>query len=683
MTFKFRTEINKPKRLVVKIGSSVIADDSGNLDLDKLKSISDDISELKSEGVEVVIVSSGAILAGSKSLKGDRKDVRYLQALSAIGQPELVNQYSNFFSQHNIKTAQILLTHDTFRHPKSLNNVKNTISCLLENSIVPILNENDSVSYEEITLGDNDNLAVLTSELINADLLLILSSADGLFTDDPSSDDAKAISLVNPSDKLEAIKVSSISSTGRGGMKSKLSSARKASSIGINTIVAGKDFSNPVNRALTKSVGTFFVASASDIKKETSAQDVAKNAKIAARELLTISKEQRNNALKNISSAITANKEKIIRENLKDIKYAESNNFSKALVDRLLLTEDRIEAMADGVSNIEAQDEVIGNTVSESKRPDGLTICKEQVALGVILMIFESRPNVVVDCAALAIKSGNAIILKGGKEAYYSNLILSEIINEAIDKILPNNTIQTLASNDRSLVQNLLSQNEYIDVVIPRGGEGLVNYVYQNSKIPVIAHFKGLCHVYIDETANQAKAQEVCINAKTQRPGVCNAMETLLINKNIDDSFIINLCTSLKELNTELIADEYLCSKFSDLDLSIASDSDWSTEYLSNKLSIKSVESLDEAISHINQFGSNHTEAIICEDDQKAQKFKDSIDASCIMINASTRFNDGGELGLGAEIGISTTKLHAYGPMGASELTTKRYVVVGDGHTRK
>lgn len=406
-------------------------------------------------------------------------------------------------------------------------------------------------------------------------------------------------------------------------------------------------------------------------------EDVAKNAKNAAQNLLAISESDRNLVLMNIASLLIERTDDIIDENNKDIELALASGLTTAMVDRLSLSQSRLAAMSQSVKNIAEQPQVANEIVSELKREDGLIIQKQRIPIGVLAMIFESRPNVVVDCSALAVKSGNAIILKGGKEAKHSNLILADIVNQAIADILPKHTVQLVTSRDD--VRQLLEQVDYIDLVIPRGGESLVNYVVNNSKIPVLAHYKGLCHIYIDATANLQNAIEIVINSKVQRPGVCNALETLLLDEQLSDEFILDLFRQMQEKSVELRICE-ACPKTSLT--KNASELDWSTEYLDKILSVKRVKNVQAACQHIKQYGSQHTEAILSTDEDSINYFQQNVDASSIMINASTRFNDGGEYMLGAELGISTTKIHAYGPMGAKEMTITRHLVIGEGHIR-
>lgn len=410
---------------------------------------------------------------------------------------------------------------------------------------------------------------------------------------------------------------------------------------------------------------------------------LAKNAKTASKKLRGLDSKTRKELLLNLSKQVEENMEKIIEANKKDLSFAEETNLNSALKDRLLLNEERIKSMALGVKQIAEQDEVVGSFYSEFKNEEGLTVKRQRIPLGVILMIFESRPNVVIDCAALALKSSNAIILKGGKEAKHSNEILGQIIQEAITEYVPKDCVQVLASDSREEVNALLSMEDSIDVVIPRGGEKLIEHVYKNAKMPVIAHFRGLCHMYLDKEANVEKALALVVNAKTQRTGVCNAIETLLVHEDLLNKISKPLVENLQAKGTEIRADEIFMKSADNTSLKKANTEDWDTEYLENILSIKTVKNIDEAIEHIDKYGSFHTECIVSEDPKACEKFQLNVDASCIAVNASTRFNDGGQLGLGAELGISTTKFHAYGPMGAEQMTTSRFVVVGDGNIRK
>ncbi|MFA5582710.1 MAG: glutamate-5-semialdehyde dehydrogenase [Bacteriovoracaceae bacterium] len=406
---------------------------------------------------------------------------------------------------------------------------------------------------------------------------------------------------------------------------------------------------------------------------------LAQKAKSANKKMRLLDDKTRNSLLLKLAHTIRLKEKDILLANSKDMKDA--GDLSEALRDRLLLNIDRIESMATTIEELAQQKEVIGHIEKEFIRSDGLHIQKVRIPLGVILMIFESRPNVIIDAAALAIKSSNCIILKGGKEAKHSNEILGNIVKEVIKDELPLECIQVLSSTQRGQVDELLSLNQYIDVVIPRGGEELISYVYEKAKMAVIAHYKGLCHLFVDKSARVDHAKEIIINAKVQRPGVSNAIETLLIHKDIVETIGIEILNELEKHKTQIRVDS-LFNSLASTNYPLASDVDWETEYLDNVISVKVVGDVDEAIEHIEKYGTLHTEGIISEDSANIKKFILSTDSSCVMINASTRFNDGGQLGLGAELGISTSKIGVYGPMGAEQMTTCRYIVTGQGHIR-
>jgi glutamate-5-semialdehyde dehydrogenase len=391
---------------------------------------------------------------------------------------------------------------------------------------------------------------------------------------------------------------------------------------------------------------------------------LARKAKEASLKLQGLSEEMRLTALDAISKALITHKDEILAENKKDLEEARKNNLSSAIVDRLTLTDKSILNLSVMCTDVANQKQVVGMIVESHTRQDGLLIQKQRIPLGVIGMIFESRPNVVVDGAALAIKSGNAIILKGGKEAQYSNRKLFEIINTATHSVLPEGSLNLVET--REDVAELLKLNQYIDLMVPRGGSSLINHVKAHATMPVVAHDKGLCHIYVHKDC-AVDAEAVVLNAKVQRPGVCNALETLILHENYPHND--NILKALKEAGVEIKHP--------------ASEEDYATEWLDKKLSLKMVKTHEEAIEHIKKYTSHHTEAVLAQDPKVIEDFMNSLDASCIAINASTRFNDGGELGLGAELGISTSKLHAYGPMGANEMTTTRFIVTGNGHIRK
>lgn len=417
---------------------------------------------------------------------------------------------------------------------------------------------------------------------------------------------------------------------------------------------------------------------------KTYVETLGKTARKAAAQLVSVSGAKKVAALNRMARGIREAKQQLIDANAKDIAAAEAAGLAKPLIERLKLNDKRIESMAAGVEQIAAQVDPVGQTLEGYVRPNGLRIEKRRVPIGVVLFFYESRPNVTSDAAALCIKSGNAIILRGGKEAIHSNREITRIVSQSLGEGgLPPGTVQIVESTDRALVPLLLKQDRYIDLVIPRGGESLIRAVVQDSTIPVLKHFTGNCHLYIDSSAVniEQKVREVCVNAKTSYPGgaVCNAVEHLLFHKD-SIALIPKVLKDLEDRGVEIRGDERTRGAYPSA--RTATDDDWAAEYLSFIVGVKVVNSMDDAIEHINEYGSHHTDGILATDNSTIDEFVNRVDSASVMINASTRFADGGEYGLGAEIGISTDKLHARGPMGASDLTTYKWIVTGDGHCR-
>jgi glutamate-5-semialdehyde dehydrogenase len=410
-------------------------------------------------------------------------------------------------------------------------------------------------------------------------------------------------------------------------------------------------------------------------------KEMAKAAKAASRLLRKVDRGTKDIALRMMADMLYKRREDIIRENKKDLKLAEKRGLTSAMIDRLTLDEKTILSMAEGLREIAGLPDPVGEVTGMWKRPNGLMVGRVRIPLGVIGFIYESRPNVTVDAAGLCLKSGNAVILKGGSEAINSNLILEEILKDALDETgLPQKAIQVIPTTDRKAVSILLGLEDYVDIIIPRGGEGLIRFVAEHSRIPVLKHYKGVCHIYVDESADIGTALDVCFNAKVQRPGVCNAMETMLVHDKIAEDFLPPMADKLREAGVEIRG----CPRtLSLIPYAVpAKEADWPAEYLDLILAVMIVSSMDEALDHIEKYGSNHTEAIITKDYERSRRFLAEVDSSVVLVNASTRFNDGYQLGLGAEIGINTSKLHAFGPMGLEELTTKKFIVYGDGQVR-
>ncbi|MGB7293505.1 MAG: glutamate-5-semialdehyde dehydrogenase [Thermodesulfobacteriota bacterium] len=428
----------------------------------------------------------------------------------------------------------------------------------------------------------------------------------------------------------------------------------------------------------------------SEIKTRSSLQDtqftqianeIALKAKDASNSLAKVTSRSKDEGLLAMSRLISSESSFIIEENNKDIEDAKSKGLSSAFIDRLTLNPARIKAISDGLTEIVALRDPVGEILRMWKRPNGLVVGKMRIPIGVIGIIYESRPNVTADGAGLCIKAGNAVILRGGSESIRSNLAIGELLRKALREAdLPEDSIQVVPVADRAFVLEMLKLEDLIDLIIPRGGEGLIRFVTENSRIPVLKHYKGVCHIFVDEYADLEMAENVCINAKVQRPGVCNAVETLLVHKVIAEKFLPGLVKRLQAAKVEIRG----CSRTKQIVPLVkdATEGDWFNEYLDLIINVKVVDNMEDAISHIEKYGSNHTEAIITKSYHNAQYFLNSVNSSTVLVNASTRFSDGFELGLGAEIGISTSKLHAYGPMGLEELTVTKYIIYGDGQIR-
>jgi len=415
---------------------------------------------------------------------------------------------------------------------------------------------------------------------------------------------------------------------------------------------------------------------------EQTIDELAKKAKVASASLISLTTETKNQILSTMADLLALNKQHLQAENVKDLEKGQQKGLSPAMLDRLRLSDEVVDSMISALRELCMLPDPVGKIENFVKRPNGLQVGRMRVPLGVIAMIYESRPNVTVDAAALCLKAGNAIILRGGSEAIHSNIALATILQQALrEHNIDPNAVQIIPVNDRLAINHLLTLEEEIDLVIPRGGEGLIRFVSEISRIPVLKHYKGVCHLFVDKDADLDKATPLVINSKTHRPGVCNALEGLLVHKDVAEKYLPVIAEALTVLGVELRG----CPTSVKIANQIkkATEEDWGTEFLDYILCVKVVQNFEEAKRYIQKYGSQHTESIITENYSTAQRFVAEVDASAVMVNTSTRFNDGGQLGLGAEIGISTTKLHAYGPMGLEELTTRKFVVFGQGQIRQ
>lgn len=408
---------------------------------------------------------------------------------------------------------------------------------------------------------------------------------------------------------------------------------------------------------------------------------IAEKAKNASRFLATLSTGLKNQALVEMADCLEENQHRLITENQKDISAGKKAGLSRPMMDRLKLTQSVIRGMSEGLREVARLSDPVGEVVKMWKRPNGLRVGKMRIPIGVIGIIYESRPNVTSDAAGLCLKSGNSVILRGGSEAFHSNQAIGQILRQVLVRLkIPEDAIQVVPFAGREAIREMLQLEDQIDLIIPRGGEELIRFVTNHSKIPIIKHYKGVCHIFIDESADPEMATRICLNAKVQKPGVCNAVETLLVHEKVARPLLKKIAKALQKEGVELRG----CPKTRRILPTIkeAVEDDWYREYLDLILSVKVVNGIDEAMEHIAFYGSSHTESILTSNYQNAERFIREVNSSCVLVNASTRFNDGFELGLGAEIGISTSKLHAFGPMGLEELTTTKFIVYGNGQTR-
>jgi glutamate-5-semialdehyde dehydrogenase len=414
---------------------------------------------------------------------------------------------------------------------------------------------------------------------------------------------------------------------------------------------------------------------------ETIVTEMARQARWASRKLVALPPSVKDTVLLKTANALMEHRDFIAEQNQLDLEAGRKKGLSSSMLDRLSLNDKVIASMIQGLEEVAALPDPVGEIDDMKRRPSGILVGRMRVPLGVVGMIYESRPNVTIDAAALCLKAGNAVLLRGGSESIHSNLALAKILQDVLEsEDVDSASVQVIPVIDRYAVNVMLAQEEYIDLIIPRGGENLIRFVSETSRIPVLKHYKGVCHAYIDSTADIDDAIRIVVNSKAQRPGVCNALEGMLVHKDLAENFLSQASKKLVAAGVELRGCERSCALVPEIKQ--ASDDDWGTEFLELKMIVKVVDDMDEAIRYIDQYGSQHTEVIVTNSYVNGQRFLREVDASAVMINASTRFNDGGEFGLGAEIGISTSKLHAYGPMGLEELTTRKFIVYGEGEVR-
>ncbi|KAJ9548177.1 hypothetical protein OSB04_020720 [Centaurea solstitialis] len=680
-----RAFVKNVKRVVVKVGTAVVTRDDGRLAVGRLGAIFEQLEKLNSRGFDIILVTSGAVGAGRQRLKYRKMinssfaDLQKPQveldgkACAAVGQNGLMALYDTLFSQLDVTSSQLLVTDNDFKNADFRVQLCQTVDSLLDLRSIPIFNENDAIStrrapYEDSSgiFWDNDSLAALLATELKADLLVLLSDVDGLYSGPPSDPRSKLIHTYIKQKHQKAISFGDKSRMGRGGMDAKVKAASKAAYSGTPVVIASGYAANNIIKVLNgERVGTLFHKDAHMWipVTEIGPHEMAGSAREASRRLQALTTAERKKILVDVAAALEANEQFIMLENDADVEAAREAGYDEAL----------IRALAESVRKLAEMEEPIGHVLKRTELAEGLVLEKKTCPLGVLLIVFESRPDALVQIASLAIRSGNGLLLKGGKEAKRSNAILHKVITSALPESVGTKLIGLLTSREE--IPELLKLDDVIDLVIPRGSNKLVSQIKSSTKIPVLGHSDGICHVYVDKAANLEMAKKIVLDAKTDYPAACNAMETLLVHKDLSTSGgLQELVKELEQEGVTLFAGPRVNSV-----VNFSKANTFHHEYNSKACTIEIVNDVDEAIDHIHSYGSSHTECIVTDDHNVAEHFLSRVDSAAVFHNASTRFCDGARFGLGAEVGISTSKIHARGPVGVEGLLTTRWVLRGKG----
>ncbi|XP_076908644.1 delta-1-pyrroline-5-carboxylate synthase-like [Bidens hawaiensis] len=690
-----RAFMKNVKRVVVKVGTAVVTRDDGRLAVGRLGAIFEQLEKLNSRGFEIILVTSGAVGAGRQRLKYRKMinssfaDLQKPQveldgkACAAVGQNGLMALYDTLFSQLDVTSSQLLVTDNDFKNADFRVQLCQTVDSLLDLRSIPIFNENDAIStrrapYEDSSgiFWDNDSLAALLATELKADLLVLLSDVNGLYSGPPTDPRSKLIHTYVKQKHQKAITFGDKSRMGRGGMDAKVKAASNAAYSGTPVVIASGFAPNNIIKVLNgERVGTLFHKDAHMWipVTEIGPHEMAVSAREASRRLQALTSEERKKVLLDVAAALEANEQFIVLENDADVEAAREAGYDEALVARLALKPSKIRALAASVRRLAEMEEPIGQVLKRTELAEGLVLEKKSCPLGVLLIVFESRPDALVQIASLAIRSGNGLLLKGGKEAKRSNAILHKVITSALPEMVGAKLIGLLTSREE--IPDLLKLDDVIDLVIPRGSNKLVSQIKSSTKIPVLGHSDGICHVYVDKAANLEMAKKIVLDAKTDYPAACNAMETLLIHKDLLASG--GLQELVKELEQEGVT-LFSGPRVNGV-VSFSKANTFHHEYNSKACTIEIVNNVDEAIEHIHSYGSSHTECIVTDNHDVAEHFLSRVDSAAVFHNASTRFCDGARFGLGAEVGISTSKIHARGPVGVEGLLTTRWVLRGKG----
>ncbi|XP_047154350.1 delta-1-pyrroline-5-carboxylate synthase-like isoform X3 [Vigna umbellata] len=691
-----RAFVKSVKRVIVKVGTAVVTRSDGRLALGRLGALCEQLKELNDKDYEVILVTSGAVGLGRQRLRYRRlvnssfSDLQNPQgdldgkACAAVGQSSLMALYDIMFSQLDVTSSQLLVNDGFFRDTAFRKQLSDTVSALLDLRIIPIFNENDAVStrkasYEDSSgiFWDNDSLAGLLALELKADLLVLLSDVEGLYSGPPSDPKSKLIHTYVKEKHQSEITFGEKSTYGRGGMTAKVNAAVCAAFAGTPVIITSGFATDNIIRVLRgERIGTIFHKDAHlwTSIKEVSAHEMAVAARHSSRRLQLLNSEERRKILLAIADALENNEGSIRLENGADVADAEEIGYDRALISRLTLRPEKISSLVKSVRLLANMEEPIGQILKRTELADKLVLEKISCPLGVLLVIFESRPDALVQIAALAIRSGNGLLLKGGKEAQRSNAILHKVITSAIPDTVGATLIGLVTSREE--IPDLLKLDDTIDLVVPRGSNNLVSQIKDATKIPVLGHADGICHVYVDKSANIDMAKQIIRDAKTDYPAACNAMETLLVHEDLSSNGgLVELVAELQREGVKV----YGGPRASAL-LNIDGTNSYHLEYSSLACTVEIVDDVYAAIDHIHQHGSAHTECIVAEDCEVAEAFLNQVDSAAVFHNASTRFCDGARFGLGAEVGISTSRIHARGPVGVEGLLTNRWILRGSGH---
>ncbi|XP_036428542.1 delta-1-pyrroline-5-carboxylate synthase isoform X3 [Colossoma macropomum] len=713
-SFAHRSELRQAKRIVVKLGSAVVTrGDECGLALGRLASIVEQVAMLQNQGREMMIVTSGAVAFGKQRLRHEillsqsvrqalhsgqnqLKDmslpVLEARACAAAGQSGLMALYEAMFTQYSTCTAQILVTNLDFHDDQKRRNLNSTLHELLRMNIVPIINTNDAVvpppepnsdlqGVNVISIKDNDSLAARLAVEMRADLLIALSDVEGLYDSPPGTDDAKLLDTFYPGDQ-QSITYGTKSRVGIGGMEAKVKAALWALQGGTSVVIANGTHPKVTGHVITdivegKKVGTFF----SEVKPAgPTVEQQTDMARTAGRTLASLLPEQRSEIIYTMADLLTEKKEEILSANKKDMELAiNSGRMPPSMLKRLSLSTSKLNSLAIGLRQIavSSQDSV-GRVLRRTRVANNLELEQITVPIGVLLVIFESRPDCLPQVSALAIASGNALLLKGGKEAANTNRILHELAQEALSVHNIKDAIQLVSTREE--VEDLCRLEKMIDLIIPRGSSQLVRDIQRAAKgIPVLGHSEGICHVYVDHEASIDKVIKIVRDSKCDYPAACNAMETLLVHRDVLRTPLFDQIIDM--LRTEQVKIHAGPRFASYLTFSPSEVKSLRTEYGDLECCIEVVDSMQEAVDHIHKYGSSHTDVIVTENEETAEQFLQLVDSACVFWNASSRFADGYRFGLGAEVGISTARIHARGPVGLEGLLTTKWVLRGDGHT--